>query len=150
MLSNTFIQTQFDQLSLEEKVDILFKALDFMKEDSDRFVQECLALAMGIPLFPKISRILARDGYQLTLLFANGEERLVDFRAFFNPERPYDQFLLDNIEQFQKVQVEDDTLVWREVGYWSTDTQGKKQFMYYDIDPALLYEVGRPVPVNVS
>lgn len=150
MLSKTYIKAQFDQLPPAEQVAILFKAITFMKEDSDRFVHECLALALGIPLFPKVSRILARDAYQLSLLFANGEERHVDFRKFLNPERKYEQVLLSDIEQFNKVRVEEDTLVWRDLGYWSKDPDGKEQFMYFDIDPALLYEAGQPVPVNIS
>lgn len=150
MLSSTFIHARFDQLPPEKKIAILFKALDLMKEDNDRFVAECLALAMEIPLFPKVERILNRNGYQLSLLFTHGEERLVDFREFFSSDRVYEKILLENIDQFDQVQVEDDTLVWPKLGYWSEGVDGEQQFMYYDIDPALLYEAGEAMPVNVS
>lgn len=121
-----------------------------MQEDNARFPAECLALALAIPLFPKVSKILTRDGYQLTLLFSNGEERCIDFREFLDFERQYEKILLEDIEQFNQVRVEDDTLVWKALGYWSEDVDKQKRFRYYDIDPALLYEAGDAVAVNNS
>lgn len=150
MLSESYVLQQLRNLSLETQVETLLKALNVQKENPNRSTTSCLAIALGIPTFPKISGILFKEGYTLTLLFKHGEARVVDLKQFFNPERQYDKILLDHPEQFDKVEVEDDTLVWKEVGYWSKNFDGKDQFMYYDIDPALLYEAGSPATVNAG
>ncbi len=150
MLSEKYILKELCGLPLEKQVESLLKALNIQKENPHRSTTACIALALDIPTFPKVKHILAKDGYQITLLFKHGEARTIDFQKFFDSERQYDKILLDQPEQFDKVEVENETLVWREVGYWSKNLEGKDQFMYYDIDPALLYEVGSPATVDAG
>jgi hypothetical protein len=150
MLSETYTLKELHEIPLEKQVEKLLKALNIQKENPHRSTTACIALALDIPSFPKVSRILAKEGYQLTLLFKHGEARTIDFQQFFKTERQYDRILLEQAEQFDKVEVENDTLVWREVGFWSKNPDGEDQFMYYDIDPALLYEAGRPTRVGAA
>lgn len=87
MVSEKYILKKFEKRSLQEQVDILLKALDYMKADNRRNQAGCIALAMGIPLFPKVIAVEDVDDYKVLLTFNNGENRLIDFRQFFSPEK---------------------------------------------------------------
>lgn len=145
MLSEKYILDQFHRRGLQEQIELLMQALDFMKADPRRSKADCIALAMGIPLFPKVTGIEEMDDYTLVLTFQNGESRTIDFRTFFIRERQPERILLDNHEKFKTVKVFDDTLCWPEVGIHSRDEVGAETFHPYDIDPALLYEHSVPV-----
>lgn len=143
MISESYILQQFQQHPSREQVDLLMQALDHMKADDRRSKAECIALAMGIPLFPKVERIEEISDYNIRITFQNGEERLIDFQTFFNPERPLERELLEDRDKFTAVEVRDGTLVWPSVGIESTDEAGNTVVYPYDVDPGLLYEAGR-------
>jgi hypothetical protein len=145
MISETYILQQFEQCPSREQVGILMKALDHMKADDRRTRAECIALAMGIPLFPKVERIEDISGYTIHVTFDNSEERQIDFQSFFNPERRLEKQLLEDYDKFKAVEVVDGTLVWPSVGIESTGADEEPVTHPYDIDPALLYEQGRAV-----
>jgi len=145
MLSESYIFQQFQHRPPAEQVDLLLQALDHMKTDSDRSKAECIALALGLPLFPKVARLDEITEYNIKLTFDNGEARLIDFRTFFNPARRLERALLEDYDKFAAVEVQDGTLVWPSVGIESTDAAGQPVVYPYDVDPGLLYEAGRAV-----
>jgi|GEM_PF-3046679 len=148
MISESYILGQFDQRPLQEQVDLLMQALDHMQAGDRRSKAECIALAMGIPLFPKVERIVEIDGYTIRISFQNGEERVIDFQAFLDPKRRLEQQLLEDSGKFTAVEVQDGTLVWPSVGIELTDEQGNAVVYPYDVDPGMLYEAGRAVIVH--
>lgn len=145
MLSEKYILQQFNRRTPGEQVELLMQALDFMKADGRRAKADCIALAMDIPLFPKVARIEKMDGYTLELTFENGESRKIDFENFFQRERRLERLLLENPEIFKTVEINDGALSWPEIGIHSKDENGQDVFLPYDIDPALLYEHATPI-----
>ncbi len=148
MLSNQFILERFNECPLPQQVEVLRKALLHMKADHRRSEADCIALAMNIPLFPEVIRLDHINDYHLTMTFDNGEQRTLDLRTIFDAERHYDKMLLDDLALFKTVKVEDGTLVWKEVGFLSTDLDGEERFHSYDIDPGLLYEYSTPASAD--
>lgn len=145
MPSQQYILDQFRRRELSQQVDLLWQALDYMQQDARRSKTDCLALAMGIPPFPKVAAVDRIEGRTLYLTFEHGEQRSVDFRTFFQADRPLEKQLLEDDDAFSSVTVTDGTLTWPEVGRTSKDIEGRDVFYAYDIDPDLLYEAGKPV-----
>lgn len=145
MISDSYIFGQFNQCPLQEQVDLLLQALDHMKADDRRSKAECIALAIGIPLFPKVERIVEIDGYTIRIAFQNGEDRVIDFQSVFDPERRPERQLLEEYDKFAAVEVQEGTLVWPSVGVESTDEEGNTVVYPYDVDPGVLYEKGEPM-----
>ncbi|MCO6488372.1 MAG: DUF2442 domain-containing protein [Phaeodactylibacter sp.] len=143
-----YILGKFSYLPLNEKVDILFKALDHMKEANYRSKAACIGLAMGIPEDPQVQSITNIQDYTITVVFDNGEERAVDLVKVLDGGKRFDKALLEDYEQFQSVEVLEGTLAWPNLGIWTKDIKGKKVFRYYDIDPGLLYENSAPAGVE--
>ena len=148
MVSDRYILVQFDRISTEEKVKVLLQALEFMQADSRRSKSDCIALAMGIPIFPKVDKIVNIDGYLVKLTFKHGEKRVIDFRSFLDKNRATEKVLLEDYQKFRKVEVINGALTWPEVGSTSTDFEGREQFFPYDIDPGWLYEHSLPVQLE--
>jgi hypothetical protein len=141
MVKEDYILEQFGRLALQDQINVLWKALEYMdEEENDRAKADCVALVMGIPLFPKVKDITGIDGYKITVLFNHGEERLIDFGRFFSKKRRFEKILLEDYGKFSEVEVIDGTLAWPELGVLSQIPNGKQKFYHYDIDPALLYE----------
>lgn len=149
MLSESFVLAQLNKLPTKEQVVRLLEALNILKDNPHRSQTACIAMALSIPVFPKVAAIIDKNGYRVTLQFVHGETRMIDFQQFLSKEQKYDRVLLENVDQFNKLTVQNDTLVWPELGYWSKDDKGKDLFMYYDIDPALLYENSQVVGIEV-
>lgn len=140
-----YIFQEFNKLLLSEQVDILFKALDLIKQDARQSKSTCIGLAMGIPKDPQILRIEDIKDYDITVLFDNQEERVIHFSKVFNPDKKIQKELLANHEKFKKVTIAEGTLAWKELGFWTKDLEGKTVFDYFDVDPGLLYEHSSPI-----
>ena len=139
-----YILDKFYDLPLNERAEVLFHALDYMKEASYRSKAACIGLAMGIPEDPQIQNIVNIKDHTITVFFDNGEERSVDFYKFFDKSKRFEKILLEDYEQFKSVEVIEGTLAWRSLGIWTKGFDGEKVFRYYDIDPGLLYENSSP------
>ena len=148
MLSEKYILERFKEHSPKDQIDILSKAIDFMKEYNRRKKADCISLAMGIPIFPKVYSIEGIAGYIITLKFTHGEVRTVNFQKFFDKERKFEKILLKDYEKFQEVEVSEGTLFWPSVGITSKDVEGQEHFYPYDIDPGLLYEYSSPIALK--
>lgn len=144
MIRDEFILGKFEQLSPEDKVKVLLNALDCMAKGKYKNKVDCISLAMGIPLFPKIISIKSIDGYKITVCFDNNEERIIDFKEIFKAGKPFHQTFLEDYEKFKGVEIIEETLAWPDIGSWSKDVEGNEVFDYYDIDPGLLYENSSP------
>jgi hypothetical protein len=140
MIRDEYIWGKFEELKLEDKVKVLLDALDYMAETKTRNKADCIGIAMGIPLFPKVVRIENIVGYRITLRFDNNEVRLIDFSEIFTGDKPFHNNFLKDYEKFREVEILEDTLAWPNVGTWSKDFEGNEVFDYYDIDPGFLYE----------
>jgi hypothetical protein len=140
MPSKAYTQAQLDKLPTEEQVQILHKALQIQKSNPRQQPFECIAQAIGLPLFPKVQSAVQTAPFQLTLHFNDGKQGTIDFQVFFNPSRPIEAALLNDEALFNQFEVREGTLVWPKHGRTITDLEGKPQFHPYDIDPALLYE----------
>ena len=140
MIRDEFILGKFEKLDLKDKVRVLFDALDQMAKTGNKNKVDCIELAMGIPLFPKIVSIENIDGYIITVRFDNDEERAIDFGKIFTGKKPSHKVFLEDYDKFREVEILEDTLAWPKVGTWSKDHEGNRVFEYYDVDPGLLYE----------
>ena len=140
MIRDEYILDKFKQLSLEAQVKVLMDALEIMAKEGYKNKVDGISLAMGIPLFPEIESIKKIDGYKITVCFEQDEHRIIDFNKLFTKEKRFEKVLLEDYEKFKEVEVDEGTLVWRNLGIWTKNLKGKKVFHYYDIDPGMLYE----------
>lgn len=136
----SYIQTRLSALPAEQQVDILRRALDLQKENPRYQPDDCIGLAMGIPLFPKVKRAHYIDNQRLIIHFNSGESGELDFRQLLDSSRELERQLLENEALFRQFEVQEGTLVWPSVGRHIKNFEGKTQFHPFDIDPALLYE----------
>lgn len=98
----------------------------------------------GLRNIPKILRINEIKGYLVSLLFNNGESRLIDFTDFWlkhkeNKNHPAYGLLQDE-SAFNKIEIMGNTIGWKNVGINSKNIEGKEEFYPYDIDPIVLFE----------
>jgi hypothetical protein len=79
-------------------------------------------------MYSSVVDVTPGDGYQLTLVFSNGEERILDLSPYLNLGIFTE---LKNIDLFRTVKVSFDTIRW--------DNQA-------DLDPEWLYRNSRLLP----
>lgn len=88
----------------------------------------------------KINRV---DGYKVSCLFNNGESRVIDFKKLFekwNIQEGHPAYpLLKEPDAFNQLELEDGTLVWKNIQIESKDEKGNKVIHYFDLDPIVLY-----------
>ncbi len=140
MSQPSYIRTRLNNLPAEIQVDILRRALDLQKESPRFQPDDCIGLAMGIPLFPKVKQAHYIDNHRLIIHFNSGESGELDFRQLLDRSRELERQLLENETLFRQFEVQEGTLVWPSVGRHIKNFEGKTQFHPFDIDPALLYE----------
>jgi hypothetical protein len=140
MIRDNYILRRFCRLSLKEQVGILWKSMDYMKEKGWWTKADCIAKAMGIPLFPKVISIDKIEGYRVSVTFDNGEKRVIDFQVFFKREKNTERLLLEDYERFAKVVVLEGALAWPQSGLAYDGSEPPGPFPGLDIDPAALYE----------
>jgi len=140
MSQPSYIQNRLSALPAEQQVNILRRALDLQKENPRFQPDDCIGLAMGIPLFPKVKQAHCIDNHRLIIHFNSGESGELDFRQLLDRSRELERQLLENEALFRQFEVQDGTLVWPSVGRHIQNFEGKTQFHPFDIDPALLYE----------
>jgi DNA-binding XRE family transcriptional regulator len=102
----------------------------------------------GLRRIPRILKINKVRGYKVSCLFNNGESRIIDFEDFFQRKKlgkdhPA-RVLLNDIREFRKIEVIENTIGWKNVGIKLKDIEGKEQFYYFDLDPIVLYEFSNP------
>jgi DNA-binding XRE family transcriptional regulator len=99
----------------------------------------------GLRSIPRILKINKHEEYRVSLLFNNGESRVVDFEKLFKEVfrlKPgmLGYQLLGNIEEFRGISIMGTTVGWENIGIESLDEDGNKVFYPYELDPLVLYE----------
>jgi DNA-binding XRE family transcriptional regulator len=99
----------------------------------------------GLRSIPRILKINGIEGYKVSLLFNNGESRVVDFNYFLKEvlnKEPgklgYE--LLEDEQLFNKMKIIGTTIGWEEIGLEDIDEQGNSFIEPYDLDPIMLYQ----------
>lgn len=94
---------------------------------------------------PRVLKINAIDGYRVSLLFNNGESRIIDFNNLFinvfkkQPgQTGYE--LIEDENKFEKIKIINNSVGWEEIGKELLDENGQKKFYHYDLDPIVLYQ----------
>ncbi len=145
MPHRTYIHQRLQALSEAEQIRILHRALELQKAEPQRQPFECIAKAMGLPLFPKVTAATLAGAYRLLLTFDDGAEGSINFREFLDPGRSLEQALLNDADLFAAFKIKEGTLVWPSHGKTLRNAEGTAQFYPFNIDPALLYEAANPV-----
>lgn len=97
--------------------------------------------------FPRILKINRIDGLKISVVFNNGESRVIDFNkvlksAGVNDNSP--EYILFNKEEFSRVEIQGYTLSWLNVEQYITSKNGEKVQVPYEIGPDVLYEYSEP------
>ena len=105
----------------------------------------------GLRSIPRVLKITGIEGYNLSLLFNNGESRIVNIEKLFTGEEKkghvdLEQTILNKPGVFASVQVIGNTIGWPGVGIYSEDFEGKSVFYPFDLDPIVLFQAGTPDP----
>ena len=103
----------------------------------------------GLRSIPRILKINDIEGHKASLLFNNGESRIVDFEYFLKEvlkKKPgklgYE--LLQDDELFKRMKIIGTTIGWEEIGLEDIDEQGNTIIEPYDLDPIMLYQNSEP------
>lgn len=93
----------------------------------------------------RIIKIYKIDGYKVHCLFSNGESRIIDFEKVFkdwNIKQSDIEFpLVKSIIEFQKIELEEGTFIWKNIEIKSLDENGEEEIYFYDLDPIVMYEM---------
>jgi DNA-binding XRE family transcriptional regulator len=96
---------------------------------------------------PKILKINSIDKKQLkiSVLFSNGEDRILDFNKIFKSEWKVTKFdpeyKLMNPAEFEKVKIANHTLSWNNADLFITGFDGKKRKVPYEVGADTLFEL---------
>jgi DNA-binding XRE family transcriptional regulator len=95
---------------------------------------------------PKILKIEKIDGFNVFVVFNNGEVRLLDFREIFKDwginETDIEYKLLNELE-FKKVKLRNQTLSWENISVKLIDENGNEKEYPYEIGADVLYRLGK-------
>lgn len=98
---------------------------------------------------PRILKINDVNGYKLSLLFNNGESRIVNLKNFLieklgKVEGKIGFELVQDVARVNEVKILGSTIGWEDIGRKSTDIDGNEVFYPFDLDPLMLYEFSEP------
>lgn len=92
----------------------------------------------------RITKIYEVDNYKVYCLFNNGESRIIDFEQLFEDwdiqKDDHEWPIAQSIQEFEKVELIEGTLTWKNIEIETNDDQGNFMRYHYDIDPIVLYE----------
>jgi len=92
----------------------------------------------------RIIKIYEVDSYKVYRLFNNGESRIIDFEKLFKDwnikKDDHEWPLTQSIKEFEKVELIEGTLTWKNIEIENIDDQGNPVIYHYDMDPIVLYE----------
>lgn len=96
------------------------------------------------PKILKINRI-DKKGLKISVLFGNGEDRIIDFDRVFKKEwkvaKGDPEYALLDPAEFAKVGLANHTLSWENVDLFITGLDGKKKRVPYEVGADTLYEL---------
>lgn len=90
---------------------------------------------------PRILKINWIKKLSISVVFNNGESRIIDFKKVFkrleiNNDSPI--MILKNTDEFEKAQLKNNTLSWSNVEQYITDKNGKKVIVPFEIGADVL------------
>lgn len=96
---------------------------------------------------PRVLKINWIDGLSISVVFNNGESRIIDFRKVLldndvKPDSP--EAILFDAENFAKVRLVDHTLSWDNVEQYISLRNGDKQRVPYEIGADVLLKYSKP------
>lgn len=103
----------------------------------------------GLRNIPRILKINEINDFKVSLLFNNGESRIIDFQYFIEKvlnKRPGKLIyqVLDNKALFNEMKVIGTTIGWEGIGMTIKNFEGKEEFHPYDLDPLMIYNNSEP------
>jgi len=91
----------------------------------------------------RIKEIYKIDNFKIFCLFTNEENRFIDFKELFekwNISEKDNEYKLLDLNEFQKVSINNGTLCWRNIEIYLLDENGNEKKFSYEIDPIVLYQ----------
>lgn len=95
------------------------------------------------PEIVRIQEIYKKDNFCIYCLFSNNEYRVIDFAELFkkwNIKKDDVEYPLLDLVEFQKVKLENGTLLWDNITVKLLDTNSEEKEYSYDLDPIVLYK----------
>ncbi len=102
---------------------------------------------------PRILKIEAIQGFNVTCMFNNGESRVIDFKSLFNKWNvgEFDiEYPLLTESEFKKVTLRNHTLSWQNIELKLLNEDGTEQIHPYEIDPFTLFEASTETENELS
>lgn len=96
---------------------------------------------------PRILKINWIDGLSISVVFNNGESRIIDFRQVLNNlnlTKDSPAMILYKTEEFEKVEIENNTLSWHNVKQYITMRNKEKMKVPFQIGSDVLLKYSRP------
>ena len=96
---------------------------------------------------PRILKIKAVKGFNVYCIFNNGETRVIDFKELFKKwkiAKSDPEYLLLKENEFKKVSLRNQTLLWKNIKIELADINGDKKFHAYELSPDIVYENSLP------
>jgi len=101
----------------------------------------------GLRSIPRILKIMEIEGRKASLLFNNGQSKVIDVENFLHDNTEVktgslaDQ-VLSNDSTFNTMEVIGTTIGWPGVGIKTKDASGNEVFYSFDLDPLMLFNAG--------
>ena len=105
-----------------------------------------------IKKLPRILKINRIKGITISVVFNNGESRVLDFDKVLNdlfPNQPFVE-MLRNEAEFAKVRNENGTLSWNNIDSYITSKDGGKIRVPFEIGADTLYQMSLPEKSDIS
>lgn len=100
---------------------------------------------------PRILKINWIKDLSISVVFNNGESRIIDFRYVLyqiGVKEGSPAYTLYNPEEFSKAELKGHTLSWRNAGQWVTLLSGERKKVPFEIGPDTLYTFSIPEKLN--
>lgn len=109
-----------------------------------RFSNEGMEQIQLMRTIKRIVKIHKIENFKVYCLFNNGESRIIDFEKYWSKKKTSKNSIhypiATSIEEFQKVELDNGTLTWKNIHIESEDENGNRVVYPYDLDPIVLYE----------
>jgi len=105
-----------------------------------------------IPKIPRILKINRINGQQISVVFNNGQSRIIDFEKVFSHlhfDNTSPVFKLKNPKYFRKAKINNHTLSWDNVDLF-TYFKGEKIRTPFEVGADMLYKMSKPDPKTDS
>ncbi|MFO7935442.1 MAG: helix-turn-helix domain-containing protein [Bacteroidales bacterium] len=98
-------------------------------------------------VLPRVLQINWIDGLTISVTFNNGESRVIDFQEFLNRNEVKEgnsEYMLKDPQEFAKVEVDNNTLSWKNVKQKIPGLHGGLMEVPYEICPDTIYAISQP------